>query len=148
MKVILLKDVKGLGNEGDLVDSKTGYARNYLFPKKLAVEATSANMKKCEADNKLKEERKEEDMAEAKDLKEKLENIQLVIKAKGGKEGKLFGSITSQDISNALEKQHKIKIDKRKIDLKENIKNPGLIKLDVRVYPEINAGLSVNVVTE
>lgn len=148
MKVILLKDVKGLGNEGDLVDSKTGYARNYLFPKKLAVEATSANMKKWEADNKLKEERKEEDMAEAKDLKEKLENIQLVIKAKGGKEGKLFGSITSQDISNALEKQHKIKIDKRKIDLKENIKNPGLIKLDVRVYPEINAGLSVNVVTE
>lgn len=148
MKVILLKDVKGLGKEGELVESKTGYARNYLFPKKLAVEATSANLKKWEEDNKLRAERKEEDMAEAKDLKEKLENLQVEIKAKGGKEGKLFGSITSQDISNALEKQHKIKIDKRKIDLKENIKNPGLIKLDVRVYPEINAELSVNVVTE
>lgn len=148
MKVILLKDVKGLGKEGELVESKTGYARNFLFPKKLAVEATPANLKKWEEDNKIKEEKRQEEIAEAEELKAKLESLQVVIKAKGGKEGKLFGSITSQDISNALEKQHKIKIDKRKIDLKENIKNPGLVKLDVRVYPEINAELSVNVVTE
>lgn len=148
MKVILLKDVKGLGKEGELVESKTGYARNFLFPKKLAVEATSVNLKKWEEDHKIKEEKRQEEIAEAKALKEKLERIEVLIKAKGGKEGKLFGSITSQDISKSLEKQHKIKIDKRKIDLKDNIKNPGQIQLDVKVYPEIVAKLKVNVVTE
>lgn len=148
MKVILLKDVKGLGKEGELVESKTGYARNFLFPKKLAVEATSVNLKKWEEDHKIKEEKRQEEIAEAKALKEKLERIEVLIKAKGGKEGKLFGSITSQDIAKSLEKQHKIKIDKRKIDLKDNIKNPGQIQLDVKVYPEIVAKLKVNVVTE
>lgn len=148
MKVILLKDVKGLGKEGELVDSKTGYARNFLFPKKLAVEATPANLKKWEEDNQIKEEKRQEDIAEANELKAKLESIEVLIKAKGGSEGKLFGSITSQDISNQLEKQEGIKIDKRKIELKDNIKNPGLVKLDVKVYPEILAKLSVNVVAE
>lgn len=148
MKVILLKDVKGLGKEGELVEAKTGYARNFLFPKKLAVEATPANLKKWKEDNKVREEKREEEIAAARELKEKLEGLEVEIKAKGGSEGKLFGSITSQDIANALEKQHKLKIDKRKIDLKENIKNPGKQNLDVRVYPEINAKLSVNVIAE
>ena len=148
MKVILLKDVKGLGKAGELAESKTGYARNFLFPKKLAIEATPANLKKWEEENKIKEEKRQEDMAEAKELKEKLEGLEVIIKAKGGSEGKLFGSITSQDIANELEKQHKIQIDKRKIDLKDNIKNPGSIKLDVKVYPEIVAKLNVNVVVE
>lgn len=148
MKVILLKDVKSLGKAGELVESKTGYARNFLFPKKLAVEATAANLKKWEEDNKIKEEKRQEDIAEARELKEKLESIEVIVKAKGGSEGKLFGSVTSQDISKALEEQHKIDLDKRKIDLKDNIKNPGSLKLDVRVYPEIVAKLSVNVVVE
>jgi len=148
MKIILLKDVKGLGKEGELAESKTGYARNFLFPKKLAVEATSANLKKWEEDNKIKEEKRQEEIAEAQELKDQLESIEVLIMAKGGSEGKLFGSITSQDISDALEKNHRIKVDKRKIELKENIKNPGLVKLDVKVYPEIVATLSVNVVAE
>lgn len=148
MKVILLKEVKGLGNEGDLADAKTGYARNYLFPNGLAIEATSKNLKRWEEDNKKKKVKEEESIAEANKLKEKIESIEVLIKAKGGSEGKLFGSVTSQDIAEALGKQHNINIDKRKIDLKDNIKNPGTIKLDIRVYPEIVGKLSVNVVAE
>ena len=148
MKIILLKDVKGLGNEGELVEAKTGYARNYLFPNELAIEATPKNLKKWEEESEIRKAKEEDDIAEAKELKEKIESIEVLIKAKGGSEGKLFGSVTSQDISNALNEQHNINIDKRKIDLKDNIKNPGAIKLDVRVYPEIVAKLSVNVETE
>ena len=115
MKVILLKEVKGLGKEGDLVNSKDGYARNFLFPKNLAIEATPANLKKWEDKKQAKEEKKKEELNEALQLKEKVEKLTVDIKAKGGTGGRLFGSITSQDISNALNKQHKIDIDKRKI---------------------------------
>lgn len=148
MKVILLKDVKGLGKEGELVESKTGYARNFLFPKKLAVEATPTNLKKWKEDNRIKEEKRQEDISEAQALQKQLESIEVTIKAKGGSEGKLFGSVTSQDISKALKKQYKIDVDKRKIELKENIKNPGKLKVDVRVYPEIVAKLDINVIVE
>lgn len=148
MKIILLKDVKGLGKEGELVESKTGYARNFLFPKKLAVEATPKNLKKWEEEGEMRESQEQKEIEQAKELKGKIENIQVIIKAKGGSEGKLFGSVTSQDIANELKKQHNLDIDKRKIDLKENIKNPGQLKLDVRVYPEILASLNVNVVSE
>lgn len=148
MKIILLKDVKGLGKEGELVESKTGYARNFLFPKKLAVEATPKNLKKWEEEGEMRESQEQKEIEQAKELKGKIENIQVIIKAKGGSEGKLFGSVTSHDIANELKKQHNLDIDKRKIDLKENIKNPGQLKLDVRVYPEILASLNVNVVSE
>ena len=148
MKIILLKDVKGLGNKGDLVEAKTGYARNYLFPKNLAVEATPNNLKKWEEEGEIREAQEQKEIEEARELKEKIENVEVLIKAKGGSEGKLFGSVTNQDIANQLKKQHNLDIDKRKIDLKENIKNPGQFKLDVRVYPEVVASLNVNVVSE
>lgn len=148
MKVILLKDVKGLGKEGDLVNSKDGYARNFLFPKNLAIEATPGNLKKWEDRNRQLEEKKQEEIREANILKEKIEKLTVEIKAKGGNAGKLFGSITSQDIASALNAQHKIDIDKRKIDLKENIKTTGLKEVDVKLYPEISAKLKINVEVE
>lgn len=145
MKVILLKDVKGLGKEGDLVNSKDGYARNFLFPKDLAIEATPGNLKKWEDKNRQLEEKKQEEIKEANLLKEKIENLTVDIKAKGGSAGKLFGSITSQDIATALNAQHKIDIDKRKIELKDNIKTTGIKEVDVKLYPEISAKLKINV---
>lgn len=148
MKVILLKDVKGLGKEGDLVNSKDGYARNFLFPKNLAVEATPANLKKWEENNKLMEEKRQEEIREANALKDRIEKLTVEIKAKGGSAGKLFGSITSQDIAAALSKQHKIDVDKRKIDLKDNIKTTGLKEVEVKLYPEISAKMKVNVSVE
>lgn len=148
MKVILLKDVKGLGKAGDLVKSKTGYARNFLLPKGLAVEATPANLKKWEEDNKIRQEKERQEKEEALKLKEELEKITVEIKGKGGEGGRLFGSITSKDIADTLKKQFKLEVDRKKIELKENIKTTGLINVDVRVYPEIVANLKVNVTIE
>lgn len=148
MKVILLKEVKGLGKEGDLVNSKDGYARNFLFPKNLAIEATPSNLKKWEEKKAQLEEKKKEEKNEALALKENIEELTVKIKAKGGKGGKLFGSITSLDIANQLNLQHKINIDKRKIDLKDNIKTSGMKEVEIKLYPEISAKLKVDVEVE
>lgn len=145
MKVILLEDVKDLGQKGDLVDAKTGYARNYLLPRGLAVEGTKENMKKWEADQKSKDEKRKAEEEAALKLKEEIEKLTIQLKAKGGEGGRLFGSITSKDIADALKKQGKIEIDRRKIELSDNIKSGGITVVDVRVYPEITAQLKVNV---
>jgi large subunit ribosomal protein L9 len=145
MKVILLEDVKSLGKKGDLVKSKTGYARNYLIPRELAIEATKENLAKWKEEQKELEEKRKAEENEALKLKEKIEKTTIQLKAKGGEGGRLFGSITSKDIGEALEKQAKIDIDKRKIELKDNIKTAGITLVDVRVYPEITAELKVNV---
>ena len=148
MKIILLKDVKSLGKEGDLVDAKDGYARNFLFPKNLAVEATPGNRKKWEERKKIQRAKEKEEKKEALKLKEKIEGITLELKGKAGEGGRLFGSITSKDISDALVKQYNIKIDKRKIELKDNIKTIGSTQVEIRVYPEITANLKVKVIEE
>lgn len=145
MKVILLKDVKGLGKEGELVNAKDGYARNFLLPKGDAIEATPANLKKWKEEKAKEEERKKNEHNEALKLKEKIDTITVTIQGKAGEGGRLFGSITSKDISDALKSQHKIDIDKRKIELKDNIKSLGTTSVDVRVYTEVVAKLNVNV---
>ncbi len=145
MKVILLKDVKGLGKEGELVNAKDGYARNFLLPKGDAIEATPANLKKWKEEKAKEEERKKNEYNEALKLKEKIDAITVVIEGKAGEGGRLFGSITSKDIADALKSQHKIDIDKRKIELKDNIKALGMTSVDVRVYTEVVAKLNVNV---
>src|SRR5699024_8406429 len=122
MKVILLKDVKGLGKKGDLVNAKDGYARNYLLPKEIAIEATEGNLKTLKEKKKIEKKKREEEYNKALELKKKLDETSVVIKGKAGEGGKLFGSITSKDISAALKKQHNVKIDKRKIALDDNIK--------------------------
>ncbi len=148
MKVILLKDVKGLGKEGDLVEAKAGYARNYLFPKKLAIEATPSNLNRWKTKQKEAEAREKKERTEALKLKEKIESLDLELKGKAGEGGKLFGSITSKDISDALKAQYNIDIDRRKIELKDNIKTIGTTEVEIKVYPEISAKLTVKVSEE
>lgn len=145
MKVILLKDIKGLGKAGDLVNAKTGYARNFLLPKGDAIEATPANLEKWKKDQAEISKREETEHKEALELKKKIEDISVVLEGKAGEGGRLFGSITSKDIADALKKQHKIEVDRRKIELKDNIKTLGTTEVDIRVYSEITAKLKINV---
>ena len=141
MKVILIKDVKSFGKAGELVNAKTGYARNFLIPNGLAKEATKENLEIWEKEQAELKRIEAENIKNAKELK-------VVIKTKTGNGDKLFGSITSQDISDALKKQHKIEIDKRKIELKENIKSLCTLTVPVRVYPEILASVKVSIEKE
>lgn len=145
MIVILTKDVKGHGKAGDVVKVSDGYARNLLIPKGLATEATEGNVKNLEKARALNEEKKREELAAAKVLSEKIENNKVTIKTKGGEGGRLFGSITSKDIAEALEKQQNISIDKRKFVLDSPIKQTGVFEIEVKVYPEVVAKLKVAV---
>lgn len=144
MKVILLQDVKGLGKADELVTTKTGYARNFLFPSNLAIEATPANKKKWQAEMKKRQEDFEQSKQEAQDLKEKIEGMEVIIKKKSGEDGKLFGSVTSSDIADKLNEKG-IEVDKKKIEVSETIKQSGDYTVKVRVFPEMTADLKVSV---
>lgn len=149
MKVILLQDVKGLGKKGDIVNAKDGYARNFLFPKNLAKEATEGNIKVLEEQKAAKRAREAEELAKAKELAERLSQLTVELKGKSGENGKLFGSITTKDVSEALKKQHNIDIDKRKMEIEGgNIKTIGTTIVDVKVYPNVSAKLKVKVTEE
>ena len=145
MKVLLLADVKGQGKKDQIVDVSDGYARNFLFPKKLAVQAdagTMADVKNKEASKqfKLKEEK-----AAAEVVASKLNEITLKIKTTAGADGRLYGSVTTKDIAEKLKADFKIDIDKRKFSLQEPIKSYGTYHVDVKVYPEVSAKLKVTV---
>jgi large subunit ribosomal protein L9 len=143
MKVILKADVKGVGKKGEVINASTGYARNYLFPRNLAVEATEGSMKTLEKQRELEAQKRAEELEEARKLAKKLEGMTVEIKVKAGENGKLFGSITSKDISESLKEQYSIDIDKKKIVLSEPIKVAGGYTSEVKVYPEVNAKLKV-----
>lgn len=145
MVVILIKDVKGTGKAGDVVKVSDGYARNMLLPRGLAKEATEGNIRNLEKQKAIAAEKLEEEKVAAKELAEKLEKITVKIKTKGGDTGKLFGSITSKDISEALEKQENIRIDKKKIELSGPIKQAGDVTVTVKLFTEISAELKVSV---
>ncbi|HOH69534.1 MAG TPA: 50S ribosomal protein L9 [Sedimentibacter sp.] len=147
MKVILLEDVKNVGKKGQIINAKDGYARNFLFPKNMAIEATEVNLKNLENAKKKKEEKEREAFEEARVLEEELMQIVIVIKTKAGENGKLFGSITTKEISELLEKEHKIIIDKKKFDLDEPIKTLGEYNVKIKLHPMVNAKLKV-IVTE
>ncbi|NLN41406.1 MAG: 50S ribosomal protein L9, partial [Clostridiales bacterium] len=136
MKVILLKDVKGTGVKGDVVNISDGYARNFLFPKGLAIEATKANLDELKNKERAQQKRIEQEKQEARELAKKISEITLVIKAKSGENGKLFGSVTNKEIAQELKKQHNITIDRKKIVLDEPIKQLGQMELEVKLYPE------------
>jgi large subunit ribosomal protein L9 len=147
MKVILLEDVKNVGKKGQIINAKDGYARNFLFPKNLAIEATQSNLKNLENAQKKKEEKEMEALEEAKALEEVLMQKTIVIKTKTGENGKLFGSITTKEISELLEKEHEVSIDKKKFDLDEPIKSVGEYYVKIKLHPMVNAKLKV-IVTE
>jgi len=145
MIVILTQDVKGKGKAGDVVKVNDGYARNMLLPKGLAKEATQGNVRSLEKQKALAEEKRQEQKAAAQKQAEKLEKITVTIQSKGGENGKLFGSITSKDIAEALETQEGIKVDKKKIDLPAPIKQTGTETVTVKLFPEVAAKLKVKV---
>ncbi len=143
MKVLLLADVKGQGKKDQIVEVSDGYARNFLFPKKLAIAADNKVMSEAKSKEESKQFRLKEEKAAAKALADKLATITVKIVASSGADGRLYGSVTSKDIAEALLKQYKIEIDKRKLVLSENIKSYGTYEIDVKVYPEISAKMKV-----
>ena len=143
MKVILTSDVEKLGKAGEMVNAKTGFARNFLLPNKLAVQATKENIKIWEEKQAELRAIERENIKKANELKEKIENTKVKIIAKTGEGDRLFGSITSMDIEKALKDQHGLDIDKKKIEMKDNIKSLGTFNVIVKVYPDINANLEV-----
>lgn len=144
MKVILLQDVKSVGRKNELVDVAEGYARNFLIPRGLAVEANAANLKQYEQRKKREAAKKAREEAEAREAAAQLEKQPIVIKVKAGEGGRLFGSVTSSDIAEQIEKQVGIKVDRRRIDLNEPLKTVGTHKVTIRLYPGVQAELQVN----
>ncbi|MEB3750671.1 MULTISPECIES: 50S ribosomal protein L9 [Geobacillus] len=145
MKVIFLKDVKGKGKKGEIKDVADGYANNFLFKQGLAIEATPANIKALEAQKQKERRQAAEELANAKKLKEALEKLTVEIAAKAGEGGRLFGSITSKQIVEALYDQHGVKLDKRKMELADAIRSLGYTNVPVRLHPEVTATLKVHV---
>lgn len=146
MNVIFIKDLKGQGKAGDQKNISDGYAKNFLIPKGYAIEATAANLNNLKGKKESEQYQKEQDIKAAEEMKEKLENISVVIKTKSGENGKLFGSVTSKDIADELKKQHAISIDKKKIVLPDGIKEVGKFSVDVKLYPSILGKISVEVI--
>lgn len=145
MKVIFLKDVKGKGKKGEVKNVADGYANNFLIKNGLAVEANSANVSSLNAQKKKEEKVAEQELAQAKVLKENLEKVTVEISAKSGEGGRLFGSVTSKQIAEELQKKHKIKVDKRKIELSDAIRSLGYTKVPVKLHSEVTASLNVHV---
>lgn len=148
MKVILLKDVKGTGKKGQVVTVADGFARNALFPQGNAVEATPNNLNTLQGKASAIAHKKEVALDTAKELAERLQEAHVTIVAKAGAAGKLFGSVTSKDITEALEKQCGLKLDKRWLDVHEGIKTVGEQQVPVWLHPKVNASLKVTVTAE
>lgn len=148
MKVILQQDVKGQGKKGELINASDGYARNYLFPRGLAVEANKDNLNALKLKDDAARRRAEREREEAEALCAKLKEMQVKIYAKAGTGGRLFGSVTAKEIADALKAQHGVEIDRRKLLLDETIKTFGTYEVKVRMYPEIVGTMYVVVAEE
>ena len=143
MKVVLLADVKGSGKKGDLINVSDGYARNFLFPKGLAKEANNQVLSDLRAKEESQKYRIEQERAAAKEIAAKLEGVVVKITSNAGADGKTYGSITSKDIAEELEKQHGITVDKRKIQMENPIKAFGTYLLDVKLYTDVSGKINV-----
>ena len=137
MKVVLTADVKGQGKKNDIVEVSDGYARNFLFPRKLAVEATNKVLNEIKGQNEARQHRLEVELAEARALAAKLDTLLIKIHATSGADGRLYGSITAKDIADHLQKDFGITVDKRKIQLSDPIRAYGKYDLDVKLYTDI-----------
>ena len=145
MKVILLQDVKGQGKKGQLIDVSDGYARNFLLPRKLAQEATADNINTMKMNDKAQQEKRQREREQAMVLAKELQEMTLVVTARGGGAGRLFGSVTNAEIADALAKQKNVQLDKRKIVLDEPIKNVGTYAVRCKLGYEITAELRVEI---
>lgn len=145
MKVIVLKDTKNVGKKGDTIQVSDGYARNFLIPKGIVMEATASNVRELEKQKAIEAEKRATDKASAETLKAKLETLETEVVTKAGEGGRIFGSITGKDISDALKAQHGVEIDKKKIVLDAPIKQTGSYEIEAKLYHEISVKLKVNV---
>ena len=145
MKVILLADVKGTGKKEEIVNVSDGYARNFLFPKKLAVESTPGAAKEIERKKAAERQREMERRVEAEKKAGVLRGKVINVAAKCGAQGRLYGSVTGQEIAEALKKQYQVDVDKRKIDLSDAIRSVGETEVIVKLYPEVSAKMTVRV---
>ena len=146
MKVILQQDVKKVGKKGEIIEVSEGYGRNFLLPKKYAVEATASNLNVAKAQAKSAERRKAQATDEARLMAAQLAKVEITIPVKIGEGGKLFGSVTGKDIADALKKDHGIELDKRKIALEHEVVGPGEYDAVIKVHPEITSTIKVHVV--
>lgn len=146
MKVILKQDIKGVGKKDQVINAADGYARNFLFPKNLAVPADVGNMNNLQAKKDSNAFRKGEELKEAKEIAEKLKKITIKLTIKAGENGKLFGGVTSKEIAEALKKDFNIEIDKKKVMLKETIKVVGVTKVDIKLYEGVVATVNVQII--
>ena len=146
MKEILKENIKGVGKKDQIINASDGYARNYLFPKNLAVEANNANMSKLKAKNDSAQYKKDQEKEEAKQIAEKLKKITIKVEVRAGENGKIFGGVSSKEIAENLEAQHKIKIDKKKINLKETIKTLGFHNVEIKLYEGVIGTAKIDVI--
>ena len=145
MKIILLQDEKKLGKKGDIIEASEGYARNYILPKKIGVEATSKNMNDLKLQKANEEKVAQENLDAAKALAAELETKQVMVKIKAGEGGKTFGSVSSKEIATACKEQHGIEIDKKKIQLPSPIRTLGVTMVPIKLHPKVTAELKVHV---
>ena len=148
MKVILQQDVKKVGSKGDIVEVSEGYGRNFLLPKKLAVEATAANLETAKQKANSAARKKQQATDEARLLAAQLEKVSVKVAVRIGEGGKLFGSVTGKDVADALAKEHGIDVDRRKISLKSEVTGAGEYEAVIKVHPEIQSAIRVLVVAE
>lgn len=148
MKVVFLKDVKGKGKKGEVKNVADGYAQNFLIKNGYAVEANNQAISQLEGQKKLEAKNAAAELQAAKDLKEKIEALEVVVKAKSGEGGRLFGSVSTKQVADALQKDHGIKLDKRKMDCNEGIRSLGYTNIPVKLHQEVKATLKVHVIAE
>lgn len=145
MKIILLQDEKKLGKKGDIIEVSEGYARNYILPKKIGVEATAKNLNDLKLQKANKDKVAQEQLEEAKALAANLEDKQVVVKIKAGEKGRAFGSVSSKEIAAAFKEQYNMELDKKKIVLSENLKSFGNYDVTIKLHPKVTGTLKVKV---
>jgi len=145
MKIILLQDEKKLGKKGDIIEASEGYARNYILPKKIGVEATAKNMNDLKLQKANEQKVAQENLDAAKALAAELETKQVIVKIKAGEGGRTFGSVSTKEIAAACKEQHNIEIDKKKIQLADSLKNFGSYEVSIKLHPQVSAKLTVKV---
>ena len=148
MKVILKENIKGVGKKDEIINASDGYARNFLFPKNLAVEANASNLAKLQSKKDSENFKKNQEKEEAFKLAEKMGKVRLHFTVKTGENGKVFGGVSSKEIAEKLEKEYNFKVDKKKIELKEAIKTLGITKVSVKLYEGVVAVVNVEVLGE